>query len=183
MGKIRTPDPVKYFCGVTYSPAVDYNRLIGEISTSFWPVDTVSPIYDFSGFTDYYQQEMGSELKKVFISFRELRSPDELPAIKLRSNRFEQHYAERGTRTVNLDPGYLELAKLVLATTKNYSHRIYLAQGIYGDIHYVWSKGSYRKQAWTYPDYQQPGIIEYFNRLRDKYRTQLQEPGGAGPNR
>ena len=116
---------------------------------------------------------MGDELEKFFIIFTNLEPPDSLAEKKVQSNKIEEKYVTRGKRTINIDPGYISEAKVVLATTKNYVHRIYLASGIYGDVHLQFIDKTFRKQPWTYPDYQQDEIINLFNDVRKKYFKQL----------
>ena len=91
------------------------------------------------------------------------------------ANQLTARYSIRGKRKINLDPGYISQAKLVLATTKDYSHRLYLNQGIFADLHLQFYQGSFRKQPWTYPDYQQKDVILFFNQARNRYLHQLGE--------
>lgn len=112
------------------------------------------------------------------VSFQALQMPDYLSEIKLATNYIERDFMEAGKRRVNLDPGYLTAAKLVLATTKDYSHRLYLGRGIFGDLHLRFEAGTFRPQPWTYPDYQEPFVLEFFNRVRETYLQQLSEAAG-----
>ena len=116
---------------------------------------------------------MGDNLQKQFIAFTKLQDPDFLIQHKIQSNHLEDEFLINRQRQVNIDPGYLTEAKMILATTKDYSHRIYLGKGIFGDLHLYFENGSFKKQFWTYPDYQQPLAINYFNELRDRYREQI----------
>ncbi|MEJ2544816.1 MAG: DUF4416 family protein [Calditrichaceae bacterium] len=132
-------------------------------------------MYLFDQFTDYYTPEMGENLSKMFVSFTKLNEPDHLIHYKVQSNHLEEEFLLNGQRQVNIDPGYLTEAKLVLATTKDYSHRLYLGMGIFGDLHMYFENGTFKKQFWTYPDYQQPLAINFFNELRVRYREQMVE--------
>ncbi len=98
-----------------------------------------------------------------------------MPEIKVKTNALEQEISGAGQRIVNIDPGYLNLSKVVLATTKDYSHRLYLGQGIFGDLHLVFINKTFQTQPWTYPDYKQPSVIEFFLKLRGAYRKKLGE--------
>ena len=129
--------------------------------------------------TRYYEKEMGSNLVRLFAAFRELVEMDRLPLIKLRSNEIEKQFAVEGCRRVNLDPGYLTAERIVLATGKNFTHRIYLGQGIYADLTLLFHRKSFRALPWTYPDYSDPEIIGYMNNLRRDYMAQLREEGGT----
>jgi len=176
MGKVKEHLPVKYFTAVCYTADITVEAVLLKIETIFGPVDLRSPVYNFDRFTDYYKREMGSRLQKLFISFERLQSPQALIDSKLKSNLLEKDYLRQdGSRQVNVDPGYLTDAKIVLATTKDYSHRLYLGKGIYGDLHLCYRDGRYRPQPWTYPDYSQPLTLEFFIKIRELYRAQLKE--------
>ena len=98
-----------------------------------------------------------------------------MPELKIASNKIEEQYLDDEHRQINIDPGYLTAAKIVLATTKNYSHRLYLARGIFGDLHMQYQKGNYQPNPWTYPDYKQPKVRSFFNDVRKTFMAQLSE--------
>jgi hypothetical protein len=174
MGKVKNIIPVKLFTAITFRDEMEIERLIREeISTIFGPSDCNSDIFNFSIYTDYYQDEMGNHLNKVFTGFQNLIEPERLPKIKIKTNNIESRFTAENKRTVNIDPGYITLAKVVLATTKDYSHRIYLSDGIYGDVHLIYTNRKYMFQPWTYPDYQQNTTISFFTHLRSIYASQL----------
>jgi hypothetical protein len=141
------------------------------------PVAAVSDAFDFAE-TSYYQAEMGAGLKKQFWAFAEPIDPDRLAVIKRQSNFWEAEYAGLKThpepRPLNLDPGYLTLAKLVLASTKDHAHRIYLSDGIYAEVTLSYRGGAWRPFEWTYPDYRRPGFHAFFSRCRELLRRALQ---------
>ncbi len=138
------------------------------MSKKFGAVDYKSPIYDFN-LTDYYRKEMGPSLKRQFLSFSELIAPTKLAKIKLFTNKLEKRYSKNGKRLINIDPGYVTASKLVLATTENYYHRIYLDRGIFAEVTLYFKKGSFQPFEWTYPDYKTKGYIETFNHIREIY--------------
>ncbi len=173
MGKIKEHLPVKLICGITFCPSIDPKKVISTLEKLHSPVDLNSETYDFSAFTPYYEAEMGKNLKKLFISFSTLIVPEKLPQIKIDAIGIEEKYCKEYKRRINIDPGYITQAKLVLATTKNYSHRIYLSLGIFGDVHMHYSKGIYQPQSWTYPDYKYEMNGEFFNSVRKRYLEQL----------
>ncbi len=176
MGKIKKHPPVQLFMAVTFNDKqVNENEIIEHLEKRFGSTDLKSALYDFDRFTDYYEKEMGKGLKKRFVAFYKLIAPEELPSIKVKSNKLEQDISGKNKRCVNIDPGYLTLSKVVLATTKDYSHRLYLGQGIFGDLHLTFVNKTFRPQPWTYPDYQQELAIEFFLMLRKKYREKLGE--------
>lgn len=123
--------------------------------------------------TDYYEHEFGKDLKRRFISFNKLISPENLPQIKIATNRIEKRLSSVGSRLINIDPGYLDLAKLILASTKDYKHRIYLSQGIFAEVTLFYQGGTFRSWEWTYPDYQTDEYIAIFNQIRGVYAAQI----------
>ncbi len=169
MGQIRESRPVKLICGLLAAGPERLERGKTVLEDRFGPVDFAGDPFPFD-FTSYYVKELGEGILRRFLSFERLIDPGELTAIKVETNRLEEELSEEGRRTVNLDPGYLDLSKLVLATTKDATYRVYLGQGIYGQSTYYFRDGSYRPWDWTYPDYRTPTAIEFFNRARDEYK-------------
>lgn len=172
VGKVRWPDPAKIFAGLLTSHPDLLAEAKVRLAAHLGPIDLESEVWDFK-FTDYYQKEMGPKLKRQFVSFSHLQSPEELPRIKILTNQIEWDLAVEGKRRVNIDPGYVNLAKLVLATTKDYSHRLYLGHGIYGEVTLIYRKGGWQALPWTYMDYRSQSHLEFFLRLRELYRRQL----------
>ena len=173
MGTIKKHLPVKLFTAITFLKGFDIEPVIEAIEKFHSPIDLRSEVYDFTKFTPYYNHEMGERLDKCFVSFLHLFIPENLPSVKMSTNRLEENYISNKKRQINIDPGYITQAKLVLATTKNYSHRIYLGLGIFGDVHMQYQNKSYRPQSWTYPDYRDKQNVEFFNATRRRYLEQL----------
>ena len=149
------------------------------LETCFGPIDLESDVYPFT-FTDYYDKEMGESLQKQIVSFERLIDKNELAAKKRRSNEIEEEFA-RGDgdswhRRVNIDPGYVTDSKLVLASTKNFSHRIYLGEGIFAEVtlRYVRVKG-FEPFEWTYPDYRTDLLRSFFESVRQRYMEQVRD--------
>jgi len=142
-------------------------KVIKQMEGYFDPVDWVSEKLVFNR-TRYYEKEMGWPLYRRFISFSRLISPDEIVDIKLITNTIENEYLVDKRRKINIDPGYISLERLVLATGKNYIHRIYLKKGIYADLTLIFYAGTFKPLTWTYPDYAEEKVIGYFNMLRDR---------------
>ena len=136
------------------------------------PVDFASDTLPFT-FTRYYEPEMGPGLLRQFFSFRDLVDPQSLAAVKLATNAIELRLAIGGRRTVNLDPGFLSLSRLVLATTKDGAHRVPLRDGIYGEVTLVFEHGHFRPLEWTYPDYRSEGYLAVLECVRAIYRQQI----------
>ena len=145
-----------------------------ELSEIYGPVDWVGPEMFFDR-TTYYAREMGWPLHRRILAFKNLIRPESLVDVKLGTNRMEQRYIEDGRRRINIDPGYICPERLILATGKNYTHRIYLSKGIYADLTLIFHKGSFRPLAWTYRDYADPDMIAHFNELRRRYMEALRE--------
>jgi hypothetical protein len=137
--------------------------------------DSQSPLFSFD-FTDYYEKQMGKNLKRKFLSFKKLVEPERLSAIKKETNRLEEEIREEFQilhRIVNLDPGYLTPASLIMATAKDFSHRIPLQNGIYAHLEFLFGKDEVRTLDWTYPDFKCKGYQAYFLDLRRLYLSQL----------
>ena len=124
-------------------------------------------------YTAYYDDEMGRAIRRQTASFLNLVAPESLPDIKLRTNEIETSLLSDGKRQVNIDPGLLGPERFVLATGKNFTHRVYLRDGIYADLTLVYQKGAYRPLPWTYPDYREPEFLHYLEVLRKKLKFQL----------
>jgi len=147
---------------------------IREMEEQFGPVDWVSEMLPFDR-TLYYKREMGWPLYRRFISFARLIAPESIADIKLVTNELEKAHLDREKRTINIDPGYVALERLVLATGKNYSHRFYLSKGIYADLTLIFHDGTFKPLSWTYPDYTEEKVIGLFNRLRSEYLQRLRK--------
>jgi len=168
MGTIKIPEPVKVFCAITFNNEEKLNVSLSFLENLFGKPDIKSEIFPFN-FTRYYSEEMGENLKKVFISFEKKFLPDDCAEWKIYTNEIEQKLSaskEKPSRTVNIDPGYVELSKVVLLTTKNFSHRVYIGKGIYAEVTLIWRSGRFNELAWTYPDYKTKIAQEFFTRIR-----------------
>lgn len=175
------PRPVKYFVGILVADAsrVDYARALLE--GALGPVDQASPVWPFD-YTDYYAHEMGAPLFRAFLSLADLADPGDLARRKRLTNDLESQAAERFRdvpRPLNLDVGYLGLSKLVLASTKDASHRIYLDRGIYGEVTLRYVRGTFEVLPWTYPDFRSSTHHDFFRELRRRLKGQLKE-GSSG---
>jgi len=130
------------------------------------PIEHKSPVIDFD-FTDYYEVEMGKNLLRLWLSFGKPVVPDQLREIKFKTMEIEKQFLDaNGKRRINLDPGVLNLCNLILATTKNYYHRIYLGQGIYAEVTLVYRHNNFEPLVWTYPDYRTDTALNFFMTVR-----------------
>jgi len=152
MGEISGPQKAKLFCGLLLSNTLLLQPALKALSEHFGKIDIQTQPIDFT-FTKYYNTEMGEDIKRLWVSFENLILPDELAQIKLTANNIEEAFSSNSRRHVNVDPGYITPANVVLASTKNFSHRIYLSDGIYGEVTLMYQHEDYIKLAWSYPDY------------------------------
>jgi len=139
-----------------------------ELRSEFFPFE----------FTDYYAKQMGEGLRRRFLSFAPLINPEKLGEIKLETNAMEESMrkaARSKRRLVNLDPGYLSASALVMATAKDFAHRIPLHKGIYAHLEFLFGKKDIKLLEWTYPDFRTPDYHEYFLRVRQNYLRRLRE--------
>jgi hypothetical protein len=179
MAQIRTPLPVKLFVGVLSSIPSLLAGIEQRLISVFGPADSRSDIFPFDQ-THYYDEEMGYPLKRRFFSFAALIDPSEIAGVKVKTNDLESAIASEHParqRPVNLDPGYLEQSKIVLASTKNFFHRILVSGGIYAEVTLHYQEGEWKNFPWTFPDYKSTAYQDYFSSLREVYRNQLSAAG------
>ena len=173
MGKPREAEPVKLFMSLMVAQEGSFQQGVTDLCSTFGEVDFISERYPFN-LTDYYTREMGPDLFRHFVTFEPLIPPSSLPEIKQATNRIEERHAvPGGSRRINIDPGYLSMEHVILATTKGYTHRPYLREGIYADLTLIFRNKSYQALEWTYPDYAKQEIISLFNQCRIRYREDL----------
>lgn len=168
MGEPQAPQPVKLIAGFIFNDQLLLEESERILSKKFGEIDYRGPNFNFS-FTNYYEDEIGKNPKRRFVSFKVLIPPDDISRIKLFTNRIERQFK----RKINIDPGYITGANLVLATTKNYSHRIYLERGIYAEVTLIFINGTFKGLDWTYPDYKARETINCFNEIRLNYLKDL----------
>jgi len=177
MGKVKKPLPVKLIMGMI-SPNVEvFDQVTQILVGKFGPVDLKSDVFNFDK-TDYYEEEIGRNLKRQFLSFCELIKAREIVEIKLFTNIVEEKFSlskDEPSRLINLDPGYLDCTKLVLASTKDSPNRIYLRDMIYAEIILSFSQGTFKFRPWTFPDYKTRDYIETFNQIRKLYISQRRD--------
>jgi hypothetical protein len=177
LGEITHHRPVLLIVAMVsrYDDALRWS--IDQLSQTHGPAALQSSVFDFVE-TEYYHQTMGDALKKQFVAFETLVPPQAIVAAKIHSNELENQYANQHNhaqqRPLNLDPGYISEAKLVLATTKDRDHRLYMSDGIYAEVTLHYRSKTWCSSRWTYPDYQRDDFQDFFTRcrlyLRDRYR-------------
>jgi hypothetical protein len=175
MGNLKEPKPAKLFMSLLASEEAVLRDAMEDLSGAFGTIDYLSERFSFD-FTDYYSEEMGKDLFRHFITFGPLIPIPSLPEVKERTRTLEARYAiAPGKRRINIDPGYLCLEHVVLATHKAYTHRPYLRDGVFADLTLIFQAKSFRPLEWTYPDYRQAEIVCLFNRLRVRYLQDLKK--------
>jgi len=172
VGEAKKHPPVKLVVGMISGRKPLFHAVQRELVAQFGPVDYTSALMAWE-FTDYYFRELGENLRRKFIAFQGLIDPLRLAEVKLFTNSLEGRFSEGGKRKINLDPGYVDGAKFVLATTKDRDHRIYVGQGIFAEVTLHFRGKSFRAWEWTYPDYATPEYIAFFNQIRALYREQM----------
>ncbi len=173
MGKIEFPPKALLFAGLLYNKRVKRDILFGVLEREFGSIVLQSEPFEFSE-TDYYCEEMGGDLWRVWVGFDSLIDQDQIVEVKLRSNELEQEFFSTGDRRdANIDTGFITHGKVVLATTKNHQHRIYMRDGIYAEVTLRYRSKTFMPWEWTYPDYRRIEAIKFFNDLRTFYRKKL----------
>jgi hypothetical protein len=180
MGEIHQQQPgVKLFVGLLAANEELLQMARRRLALDFSPVDHESPVIPFT-YSDYYNEEMGDTLLRQWISLTEPIHITELPGIKIFTNRLETLYSREGRRAINIDPGYVTLGKVVLATTKDYDHRLYVRDGIFEEVtlHYRRTKG-FLPWPWTYPDYKCETALEFFQQTRRILQSSIEREATA----
>jgi len=168
----QAPKPAKLVIGLIMKDKSLFEPLGIELAAGFGSVDIVSCWMPFD-YTAYYEPEMGTPLFRRVLTFNKLINQDELPEVKLATNRLEQFFAQSGRRRVNIDPGYLLYERFVLASGKNFSHRIYIGSSIYADLTLIYQRGRFETLPWTYPDYADEPMLEFLAQVRNKYAVDI----------
>ncbi|BBO86657.1 hypothetical protein DSCO28_72230 [Desulfosarcina ovata subsp. sediminis] len=190
MSRPQPPKPAKPIVGFFLKERSLAADIAGMLQARLGPVDMISPWLDFD-FTSYYEKEMGAPLFRRLMVFKPLIEQTRLAAIKRMTNELETTLQRGGQRRVNIDPGYLLPERFVLATGKNFTHRIYIGEGIYADLTLIYRKGAFRTLPWTYPDYADRRLIDFLTLVRNKYMIDLKKelarkpdalPGSASPD-
>lgn len=174
MASAQAPPESRLFIAVTYSDDSLLPDVKSELVSLHGEALDESKVYKFD-FTDYYKDEMGTELKKFFIVFQKLIDPAELPKIKLQTNQIEAKYSANNKRRVNLDPGYITVHHLILASCKPRPHRVYLGEGIYADMVFIFQRNKCLSFRHTFPDFRQDNVQGFFLEQRKKLLDAIQQ--------
>ncbi len=170
MGAVYEFEKEKMILGVIYHDKEILNKAMKILTEEFGPVDDCSEEFSFSNdFSTYYDEEIGGEGLRRIYSFERLVDPSEQAAIKKRTNEIEALFSVDGNRRINLDPGFINHGRLMLATTKNAGFRIPLCDGIYTELTLFYARGEWHKLPWTYRDYQSERVQRFITKVRNNY--------------
>lgn len=175
MSKLQAPKPTKLVIGLFTGDLHIFNRLVPEFISLYGQIDLVSPWMAFD-YTRYYEMEMGTHLRRRLCSFQRLIAQQDLAGIKMNTLQIEQSFSQSGRRRVNIDPGYMLRERFVLASGKNFSHRICIGDGIYADLTLIYQKGNFQRLPWTYPDYTGDDMLRFLEQVRNKYIWDIKLP-------
>ena len=173
MGAIYDFEKEKLIIGVIYHDPEIYDMAIKILTDTFGPIDMASEKFSFSReFSTYYDDELGGEGERVILSFENTVDASRQAEIKTFTNEIEARFSRGGKRLINLDPGFINHGRLMLATTKETGFRIPLADGIYTELTLFWARGCWQKFPWTYRDYQSERVQKFITEVRKKYLAQ-----------
>jgi hypothetical protein len=176
MWELKTPKPVKLIIGILAADEAALEATVKMIEARIGKCDLISDVWPFDQ-TDYYKDETGDNILRQFVSIEKLIDSGKLAKIKHDTNKLEQKLAKQSSsdlpRPANLDPGIIEPSKLILVTTKNYSHRIYIGQKMYAEVTLIFDKGKWKPFEYTYPDYRQECYHDFFSKVRKRLVEQL----------
>ncbi len=172
MGILAKQKPVKLVASMIFKDEKYREKAEEYLIKKCGDIEPVKKVLSFD-FTDYYYEELGRPLKRQLVCFKKLVNKEKLYKVKLTTNRIEDCFKKGNRRFVNIDPGYVTEAKLVLLTTKDYTHRIYLGGNIFAEVTLFFQKGTFRPYPWTYPDYAGREMISYFNEVREVYMEEI----------
>ena len=173
MAQVSIPQPVELLVGVILRDLDLLVPLESEIAERLGKIESRSPVFDFD-ITDYYKDEMGTDLRRIFYSFDDLMDPARLVEVKLTANLIEKGFAEAGRRRVNLDPGYMDFYKLVLASNKFLGQKIYLGKGVYADPTLYYDKG-WKPYDWGFPDFKSGRYDAFLTQVRKAYKAKIRK--------
>jgi hypothetical protein len=175
MGEIKKPQPVLLILAVFSSIDNMFDLIRAWVESRLGNIAIESEIFSFDQYTNYYASSMGQSLQKQLWGFQDLIDPAELAAIKLLTNAWELEVCNENqsgvARPLNLDPGYVDLGKLILASTKDHAHRIYLSDGIFAETTVIYRQNKWESLAWSYPDYQSESCQKFLTQCRDLLKS------------
>ena len=184
-GNPESGAPVKYFTALLLSEEIagsaaktDMDKLIAELEGLFGPVDYRGKAFPFD-MTDYYEDEMGPGISRVIVSFAPLGEAIDLVKVKHSARVLEDRFSVDGKRRINIDPGYIDFFKVVLASFKEGPQKIYIGEGVYADPVLMYQDGKWITLPWTFPDFKKGLYTDDLNAIRDIYKKKRKDPGSG----
>lgn len=171
MSRYAPVQSVQLLIGIIFRDQSLLKKVEERLEENVGRIESASQIYDFD-VTDYYESEMGKDLKRIFYAFRDLIFPDEIVEIKLKTNRIEEDFAVDGKRRINIDPGYIDFYKLVLVSNKFLGQKIYLGKGVYADPTLYYDNG-WKPYAWGFPDFRSGRYDSFLEVVREAYKRKI----------
>ncbi len=176
MSSLQTPFPANLTISVMFQDEALLNEVKALFEEKYGAIDMVSPYYNFSDISEYYDPEMGRDIRKVVFSFKNLLPRDEIRFVKIFADEIEHRYLkEDGSRLINIDPGLVSLENFILTTGKNFTHRIYLGDGVFAEVTLQFSKTDIKELPWSYKDYLFEPAKSFLLKIRENYRGKLGE--------
>lgn len=172
MSHPKPPAPAKLVIGIITRDMDLVAPVADRLADAFGDIDMISPWLPFDD-TAYYEPEMGKDLQRRMLTFKHMIDQGRLALVKNRTGEIENDFLENGNRRVNIDPGLLTHERFVLATGKNFTHRIYIGRQVYADLTLIYQQGRFQSLPWTYPDYRRANMQNFLIRVRKKYSTDL----------
>ena len=180
MGQYLPPQSAKLIVSIFAQEISLFEAIERILSQKFGLIDFKSQLLDFNQ-TNYYEDEFGSGLKREFIAFKRLIKSEALWKIKIATNAIERTFTKKGKRRVNIDPGYLTQANLILASTKMFFHRIHINKGIHQEVTLIYQDKTFKPLPWTYPDYRTNECKDILLKIRALLHTQLKKNEPLSP--
>lgn len=169
--KVNPPDPVKLFVALLTRQPTLVDQVSSILQIPYGPVDLINPGISFT-VTNYYEAEMGIQLERFFLSFSKLIFPDQIVEIKNFTDEIEDQFRQGGKRQINIDPGYLDYHKVVLASRKLGGQKIYLSKGVYADITLYYYKRQFLSFTWSFPDFKLGLYNNFLLKMRELYKEE-----------
>jgi len=174
MAETRAPFPVKYFIAVLFHEHEAFEKSKASIVERWGAIDYEGADHLFD-VTTYYESEMGTPLYRRIVTLETIRSPKEIVDMKLECNAIEAGLVVNGKRAVNLDAGYLDHNKVLLASAKEAGQKVYLDKGIYADLAGRYKDGCYRPFEWSFPDFKDGRYDSELLIIRTSYLKQIKQ--------
>jgi hypothetical protein len=172
MSEPKAPHPAKLFVTVFLNDTSLFEEVAKSLSEKYGKIDILSQWAAFDN-TSYYEKEMGRNLQRRVIIFKDLIRQSDIADIKHFAISIEKELSNGDDRNVNIDPGYLLMERFVLATCKNFAHKIYVGKGVYADLTLIYKDGRYNTLPWTFPNYKDEKMIDFISNVRKKYIIDL----------